>query len=70
MLQEELFYLLAPRPVLGIRGTREPFRPAFEQLLRDEWGRFDATDRLELRMLEGGHEYFVAPAIQFLRQHL
>ena len=69
--QQDIFLLLAPRPTLGIRGAKEPFRePSFSTLLQAGWEAFGRPANLELRIEPGGHEYFVEPAVAFFKAKL
>ena len=64
--QEHWYWLLAPRPVLGVRGSdNNPFDDGDRDLYGQGWSYLDATSNFELRVAEGGHEYFVEPAAEF-----
>jgi dienelactone hydrolase len=65
--QEHWFWLLAPRPVLGVRGSsNNPFGADDHERYGEAWVQLGAEANFELRVAEGGHEYFVEPAIEFL----
>lgn len=71
LLQEDWYFLLAPRPVLGIRGNREhAVAPKFEEQIRQAYDVFGVSSQWKLSIEPGGHEYFVWPAIQFFRHYL
>ena len=71
MKQQDIFLLLAPRPTLGIRGDQDPFQDtAFPALLQAGWDAYGSPANLELRTEHGGHEYFIAPAIEFFQSNL
>jgi hypothetical protein len=38
-------------------------------LLRRTYRQEDASERFDFELLSGGHEYYVGPAIRFLRRH-
>ncbi len=69
--QEAIFGLLAPRPTLAVRGSSQGFSDRrFEQALTTIWGSLGAADALSVRVEAGKHEYFVEPAVAFLRTSL
>ncbi|MET0398936.1 MAG: dienelactone hydrolase family protein [Longimicrobiaceae bacterium] len=69
--REDPFLLVAPRPMLLVRGTEEgPENAAFLALLRSAYRRFGPDARFVDRTVPGGHEYFADPAIAFFREHL
>jgi len=72
LLREDFVLLLAPRPVLGIRGRDErvKFTPDFLETVEKAWAALGVSQNFELEVLPGGHQYFVEPAINFLRRHL
>lgn len=71
LLQEDLYLLLAPRPTLGIRGSREQaVEPVFTEHIQQAYNVLGASSQWEFRIEEGGHEYFVPPAIQFFQRYL
>jgi dienelactone hydrolase len=64
--QEHWYWLLAPRPVLGVRGSdNNPFDDGDRDLYGQGWSYLGATSNFELRVAEGGHEYFIEPAAEF-----
>lgn len=71
LLQEDLYLLLAPRPTLGIRGSREhAIDPDFTEYIQQAYNVLGASSQWEFRIEHGGHEYFVRPAIQFFQRYL
>lgn len=70
--EEDWFRLLAPRAVLIVRGTRNVPRrlEEFKAVISDVFMNFGASDRFQVAFEEGGHEFFVAPAVQFLARWL
>jgi len=72
---EDRFLLLAPRPFAIINGKRdvgnmregESWLPS---LLRTAYRLEEADSCFEFVLSPGGHEYHVAPAIEFLKHHL
>ena len=69
--QEDLFYLLAPRPVLGVRGSRDkPFSTSFKMKLKQAWETFHSPTALKLQTSQGGHEFFVEAAKGFFQKYL
>lgn len=71
MRQEDVILLLAPRPTLGIRGTREGnWSGELERLLINRWMSFPQRGPVRLERHDGGHEYFVEPAVEFFEQYL
>lgn len=64
--QEHWYWLLAPRPVLGVRGSEnKPFDSADRDVFGAGWASAGADTALELQVAKGGHEYFVEPAVEF-----
>jgi dienelactone hydrolase len=69
--QEDLFLLIAPRPLLGIKSVQEGgWSAEFKQTINQAYSGLGAASHFQLDVLSGGHEYFVAPAINFVRKHL
>lgn len=71
---EELFSLIAPRPLLILSGTRDARIPPEEsQPMKDTITRayriLGAEGRLLLHDFDGGHYLPPAPALDFLRKH-
>jgi hypothetical protein len=66
--REDWFRLLAPRPVLLVRGTRNvsPRVGDFGAAVTEAFTPFGADDRFEWSVEDGGHEFFVAPTVRFL----
>jgi len=71
IFQEDFFYLLAPRPVLGVKGTTNlPFDSIFSRQLGKAWDIYGASHLLELQTVEGGHEFFINPTKIFFQRYL
>jgi dienelactone hydrolase len=69
--QEDLFFLIAPRPLLGVRGEQNaPGNPRDLELLGQAHASLHASSLFRFDIVPGGHEYFVQPASQFFQQHL
>ena len=69
---EDWFRLLAPRAVLVARGATDMTRSpdAFRRAVGDAFEAFGAGDRFEFSVHEGDHEFFITPAVDFLRRWL
>jgi hypothetical protein len=72
---EDKFLLVAPRPLAVINGRRDVGDIDEEEswlvtLLRDTYQLEGVTDRFRFVLTSGGHEYHLAPAIEFLNHHL
>ena len=76
MHTEDPFLLLAPRPVQGLRGLRQPFRnDGLETLMRRTWTALGYPENLEIGLAEAeeryrGHAFFVEEAVAFFHEHL
>lgn len=70
LLGEDWFLLVAPRPLLLVRGDqeRDPRDPA--HILRLAYASLGRPDAFRYTREPGVHEYFLEPAIAFLRLHL
>jgi len=70
--QEDLLRLLAPRPVLGIRGSHEAITidSDFSSTVKESWQLLGVPQAIDVQSLPGGHEYFIDPAIEFFQKHL
>jgi dienelactone hydrolase len=70
--KEDWFRLLAPRPVLFVRGSRNvsPRVEEFAAAVGEAFAPFGASDRIQFLVEEGGHEFFVAPTVRFLDRWL
>lgn len=67
MHEEDVFLLVAPRPMLIVRGTRDiPLLPEFGAILHRAYAGSGSDHSLWLRTPRGGHEFFLAPAVEFL----
>lgn len=66
--REEWIWLLAPRPTLAVRGNEDSgVGKETIELYKSGWAE---RDGFQFMVGEGGHEYFVQPAIQFFKLHL
>jgi dienelactone hydrolase len=71
LFQEDLFLLLAPRPLLGVKGNQDDVWDArYRDTVNRVYARLGAASSFRLEMVDGGHEYFVSPAVLFFNQHL
>jgi dienelactone hydrolase len=70
--QEDWFRLLAPRPVLVVRGRRNTPREstAFAAAVHTAYAAHQVPDRFVFTVAEGGHEFFTAPVQAFLERWL
>jgi dienelactone hydrolase len=70
--REDWFALLAPRAVQVVRGRQNVGRraDAFHSAMKNAFAQLDARDRFEFSVASGGHEFFVAPAAEFLARWL
>ena len=71
-LQEDLYFLIAPRPLLGVEGDRDYTGNAetFSKIVGNAYKTFAAGSRFRFEVVPGGHEYFVQPSVRFFKQHL
>ncbi|MEO1036292.1 MAG: dienelactone hydrolase family protein [Pseudomonadota bacterium] len=77
LTREDQFLLVAPRPMQGVRGGKQPFKDdRFVTVLSDVWRTLDAADQLDLRgdmpapEIYRGNQLYTPEAIEFFRQHL
>lgn len=71
LYQEDLFLLIAPRPLLGVRGDRDyVFRTKFPEIVGDAYRCLASPSAFQFSIVPGGHEYFVQPATEFFNLHL
>jgi dienelactone hydrolase len=72
VLQEDMFLLIIPRPLLAVWGEHDYFgSPDFFKTMVQSYASFEAGDRLSFETVKGGgHEYFIDPAVRFFRRHL
>jgi dienelactone hydrolase len=67
MHEQDVFLLVAPRPMLVVRGTRDAaISPQFRTELERAYVSGGSRASLSVRTLDGGHEFFVEPAMEFL----
>ena len=73
LFEEDIFLLIAPRPLLGVRGERDKlfeYDLEFTKKIRQVYDTFGVSSAFKFVIEAGGHEYFVQPAIQFFKKHL
>jgi dienelactone hydrolase len=71
LFQEDWFFLIVPRPLLGVRGNQDgAWDPRFRETIEQPYSRFGVAPSFRLETVPGGHEYFVSPAIRFFQRHL
>jgi dienelactone hydrolase len=71
LFQEDIFYLIAPRPMLGVRGDQDYVKnEEFSEMVGKVYKIFNARQLFSFEIVPGGHEYFVQPAINFFKAHL
>ncbi len=71
MFREDLFLLIAPRPMLGVWGVRDYSpNPEFLDLVKKSYASLQAGSRCDFQLLPGGHEYFIEPAVEFFNREL
>jgi len=72
LVQEDWMRLIAPRPVLVVRGTRNLPREAkeFERLVSRAYQALGAADRFELAVEPGAHAFYVEPTARFFARWL
>lgn len=68
MTQEAWFWLLAPRPVQGVRGEANQHGFLQQQSLYSR--AWSDPGSLQLQIESGGHEFFVDAAVAFFVEHL
>jgi len=68
-MQEDWFRLVAPRPLLVVRGNADlPGDPGpFEATVRSTYAVLGAEQGFRLEVVRGGHGFFPGPTIAFLR---
>lgn len=72
LLEEDWVRLIAPRPVLIVRGDRNTpgTLNAFERLVSQAYLAHGATDRFRVTVEPGGHEFYLDATAEFLRRWL
>jgi dienelactone hydrolase len=70
--QEDWGRLLAPRPLLVVRGDRN--KPAeanrFAEAVRQAYEAHGSSDRFDFAIEAGGHEFYLEPSVRFLSRWL
>ena len=68
---EDIFLLLAPRPTLGVLGdSDDEHDPEFREAMQVAWGALGQQGAVALQAQQGGHEFFLAPAVEFFQKYL
>lgn len=73
LIPNDVFYLLAPRPTLSVRGrvdTRPDHFNKYAKTIHRAWTALGAAGSFEWAIEQGGHEYFVPVATDFFSRHL
>ena len=71
LFQEDIFLLISPRPLLGVRGKNDYSNdPEFVNNVQSAYKLLNASSAFEFKIVPGGHEYFTQPAIKFFMQYL
>ncbi|MFQ5845880.1 MAG: acetylxylan esterase, partial [Planctomycetota bacterium] len=70
--REDWFRILAPRPLLVVRGRLNlpAGMESFTRAVRRAYRPLGAEDAFRSEAADGGHEFFVEPTIRFLRDQL
>lgn len=67
---EDWLTLLAPRPTLGVRGSRETTDPTeAREAVQEAWLTLGVGSHFEFIQEPGGHELFLGPTLRFFREH-
>ena len=68
---EDWYRLVAPRPLLVLRGSREGVAlDALAARVRPIYTALGTPENFAARIEPGGHQFFAAPAVDFFRRHL
>ena len=72
LFQEDIFFLVAPRSLLGVRGTQdvEGDPHVFKKEVKNFYEKIEASSSFDFVIVPGGHEYFIDPAVTFFRHNL
>lgn len=71
LYEEDFFLLIAPRPLLGVRGDRDyVFRTTFPEVVGAAYRCLGMASAFEFSIVPGGHEYFVQPTTEFFKRYL
>jgi dienelactone hydrolase len=71
LLQEDIFLLIAPRPLLGVGGDQEYSGiPEFSEVVNKVYKSLNASSLYRFEIIHGGHEYFIQPALRFFNRFL
>jgi dienelactone hydrolase len=69
--QEEYFWLLSPRPTLGLRGNHDiHVEQESINTYASGWLTLNKSYNFRFKMIDGGHEFFNTETIAFFEQHL
>jgi dienelactone hydrolase len=72
LFQEDWSRLVAPRPLLVVRGDSDTpaHSDAFDRRVREAYTAQGAADRFVLSIERGGHEFYLEPSVRFLARWL
>jgi len=71
MQQEDIFFLMAPRPMLAVWGNTDFYGTGeFFKTVEKAYECLDSSEHCGFEIVSGGHEYFLKPALQFFKNHL
>jgi len=72
LLQEDLFFLIAPRPLLGVRGGEDYSgdQQLFSHVVGRAYQAFNASKLFRFEVTPGNHRYYIQPAIRFFKENL
>ena len=71
MQQEDMFFLVAPRPLLAVWGNTDFYgTEEFFKAIGKAYECLDSSGHCDFEIVSGGHEYFLKPALQFFKNHL
>jgi hypothetical protein len=71
MRPEDLFLLIAPRPLLVVRGTQEEINYSrLKSITSEVYDCLAFPANVEFRTMAGDHDYFLEPAQEFFKKHL
>jgi fermentation-respiration switch protein FrsA (DUF1100 family) len=72
LLLEDWARLVAPRPLLVVRGDRNTPRDssAFREAVGEAYTAHGAADRFVMSIEQGAHEFYLEPSVRFLARWL